>query len=57
MNTTMTVVAIATLLVGGCAPIQNTPAQEQTWAAIERCKELQPSGYQVTQVEPGGRYF
>lgn len=50
-------VVIAALVLAGCAMAQNTPAQERTWQAIAKCKELQPSGYQVTRVEPDGRYF
>jgi hypothetical protein len=52
-----TLVVIASLLLTGCATLANTPAQERTWASIEKCKALQPSGYQVTRVEPDGRYF
>jgi hypothetical protein len=50
-------VVIATFVLAGCAMAQNTPAQERTWQAIAKCKDLQPSGYQVTRVEPDGRYF
>lgn len=53
----MRTLLIASLLLVGCATLANTPAQERTWAAIETCKGAQPSGYQVTRVEPDGRYF
>ncbi len=48
---------IVGLLLAGCATFKNTPAQERTWAAIEKCKGLQPPGYQVIRVEPSGRYW
>ena len=46
-------VLILSTLVAACATA-NTAAQDRTYAAIEACKELQPSGYQVTRVYADG---
>jgi hypothetical protein len=53
----MNILVIASLLLVGCATLANTPAQDRTWAAIEKCRGLQPNGYQVSHVERDGRYF
>jgi hypothetical protein len=47
---------VLSALLAGCATMANTPAQDRTYAAIERCKGLQPSGYQVTRVNSDGSY-
>lgn len=53
----MRMLVIASLLLTGCATFANTPAQDRTWAAIEKCKGMQPNGYQVTTVYADGRYY
>jgi hypothetical protein len=47
--------ALAVIALAGCATA-NTAAQDRTYAAIEACKALQPSGYQVTRVNTNGTY-
>ena len=54
---TLTVLALA--MAAGCAAMQNTPAQERTWAAYHACQAEQrvPGNIQMTRVEPDGRYW
>ena len=49
--------ALALLLFTGCVTMQNTPAQERTWAACEFCKAEMPPQCQVERVESSGRYW
>jgi uncharacterized lipoprotein YajG len=53
MNPVKVLVLIA--LLAGCATVANTPAQDRTWAAIDKCKALQPATMQVNRVYADGR--
>jgi hypothetical protein len=50
---------LVSLAVGlaGCATFANTPAQERTYSAIEKCRGLQPAEVVVTRVDADGRYW
>jgi hypothetical protein len=42
----------------GCSTLQNTPAQDRTWAAYNACRaENRTGNIQVTRVDPEGRYW
>jgi hypothetical protein len=46
-------------LVAGCAPrVDNTPAQERTWAAYAACRALYPTTrVQIDRVNPDGSWY
>jgi hypothetical protein len=46
--------AVIALFLAGCASLKNTPQQDLVW---EMGKVCEGSLYQVTRVEPDGRYW
>jgi hypothetical protein len=41
-------------LLPACATLQDTPAQQRSWAAFKQCESSFP-GVRITRVEPDGR--
>jgi hypothetical protein len=52
--------ACVTLLaasLAGCAALANTPAQDRTTEAAERCRGLLPADGVITRIEPDGKIW
>jgi len=49
-------VAMATLLLAGCASAQNTVAQDRTWSAYQVCQAKTGSNMVIQRVDPDGRW-
>ena len=55
MGRRKTALALAAVLLAGCATVQNTPEQERTWAAWEACKAAgRVTHWQIERVDPDG---
>ncbi len=54
-----TLALVFILALAGCASLQNTPAQDRTWAAYRQCKDEGRirGNAQVLRVEADGRYW
>jgi hypothetical protein len=49
---------IGCLLLGGCATLANTPAQDRASTGVETCRRVvEPGIFNVTRIEPDGRVW
>jgi len=48
---------LASLLLTGCATLANTPQQERTAQAAERCRGLLPADGVIQRIEPDGKIW
>ncbi len=50
------VLGVLAFVAAGCASTGNTPAQDRTWAAYAKCRDLSETRLQIDRVAPDGRW-